>query len=158
MNITKEGIELIKHFESCKLNPYFDTRGIPTIGWGNTYYANGIKVKITDKAISQKEADDLLLIIIGKFIGEVKPLIKAQLSDNQFSAIISLVYNIGVANFKSSTLLKLLNKKPLDPKVIEEWNKWNKSNGEVLKGLQRRRASESHLYKYGELNFYEDLI
>lgn len=166
MNVNKAGLDLIKHFESCKLKPYFDSKGVPTIGWGNTRYENGKKVTINDPVITQKRADELFLTIVGKFIGEVKSLLKVELADNQFSALVSFAYNVGSdidldtipEGLGDSTLLKLINKNPQNPKIKDEWLKWNKSGGKVIKGLSRRRASEYHLFKYGELNFYEEVI
>lgn len=145
MQLNNNGIQLIKEFEGCVLNAYLDSVKVPTIGFGATFYENGTKVKLEDK-INSKQADDLLVYHLNLFTNKVKPLIKTILNDNQFSALVSFAFNLGIGNLKSSTLLKKLNINPNDLSIKEEFLKWNKANSIVLKGLTRRRQAESNLY------------
>lgn len=142
--IGKEGIALIKAFEGCKLTAYKDAIGIPTIGWGNTQYENGVKVKIGDK-ITQERADELFLLIVSKFIQGVNQRVQP-VNQNQFDALVSFAYNVGLGNLEKSTLLKKVNKNPNDPTISTEFLKWNKAGGKVLLGLTRRRKAEAALY------------
>jgi len=145
MNVSIKCINLIKHFEGCKLIAYKCPAGIPTIGYGNTYYKDGSKVKLGDQ-ITQEQADELLLIILEDFIESVQHLVKAPINQNQFDSLVSFVYNVGSGNFQKSTLLKKVNLNPADASINLEFMKWNKAKGIVLKGLTRRRQAESDLY------------
>jgi len=146
MEVNKAGKDLIKQFEGCKLKAYKCPAGLDTIGYGNTWYPDGTKVKPGD-VITQERANELLDIIVEDFAKKVKPLIKQNLTDNNFSALISFAYNVGVGNLKSSTLLKKVNANPKDPSIKAEFNKWTKANNVVLKGLVRRREAEAKLYE-----------
>jgi lysozyme len=76
----------------------------------------------------------------------VSRYVKSKINSNQFSALVSFAFNLGVGNLAKSTLLKLVNKNPSDPAINLEFMKWNKANGKVLAGLTRRRQAESELY------------
>lgn len=152
MNISDNGVELIKKHESFRNNVYLCPAGIPTIGYGNTYYENGRKVKMSDPAISKKEGLKLLKTIVKQFEDGVNELVEVELNQNQFDAIVSFVYNVGLSAFKNSTLLKRINNNPFDEDIKYQFSRWNKSNGKVLKGLKKRRNSESYLYFTEEEN------
>ena len=132
-------------FEGLRLESYLCPAKIPTIGWGNTYYESGRKVKLGE-TITKERADALFLWVANSFATQVKSLLKVQLNENQFSALVSFAYNIGVANLRSSTLLKLVNVNPNDPKIFEQFLRWNKAGGKELAGLTRRRQAEGNLY------------
>lgn len=140
-----KGYELIKKYEGCQLKAYLCPAKIPTIGYGNTMYENGTKVKIGDE-ITQQRAEELLQYIGKYFENEIKKLVTCKLSDNQFGALLSFTYNLGVGNLRVSTLLKKINTNPADPTIKDEFLKWNKAGGKVLAGLTKRRQSESDLY------------
>ena len=147
MKTSESGKDFIKRFESISLKPYLDIIGVPTIGYGNTYYEDGKKVTIHDKPITLKKANDLFDFILSKdFEIPVNKLLKKNISQNQFDAIISLAYNIGISNFKSSTLLRKINENPDDKTIHLEFLKWNKSGGKVVNGLTRRRMEESLVF------------
>ena len=80
------------------------------------------------------------------FSEKVKPLIKSAVNENQFSALVSFAYNVGVGALSKSTLLKKVNANHEDISIATEFAKWNKAGGKVLKGLESRRAAESALY------------
>lgn len=145
MKIDTTGANLIKQFEGCKLKAYLDSVKVPTIGWGNTQYENGSKVKLGD-TITQERADELFLLIVAKFEDGVTKLLRWQITQNKFNALVSFAYNVGLGNLGKSTLLKKVNANPSDPSILAEFAKWNKAGGKVLLGLTRRRKAESDLY------------
>jgi len=146
MRVSKAGIDLIKKFEGFKSRPYLCPAKIPTIGWGNTTYPNGQKVKLSDPPINESVANDLLTNILDKFEKGVVKLVKSKINQNQFDALVSFAFNVGLGNFGKSTLLKKVNINPVDPTIRSEFARWNKSGGKVLIGLTRRREAESNLY------------
>jgi lysozyme len=144
MKITNEGLELIKQAESFKPLPYLCPAKVPTIGYGSTFYSDGTKVSMNDKAISKELATELLIEVASEFGSKL--LFKKTLTDNQYSACVSLAYNIGVGAFNGSTLLKKININPNDETIFDEFLKWNKAGGKVLQGLVIRRNKEARLY------------
>jgi lysozyme len=149
MKITKTGIagiELIKTFEGFKSAPYKCPAGIPTIGYGATFYPNGKKVTMTDKALSETESVELLKHMLVSFEKYVDSYCRDDINQNQFDALVSFAYNLGPANLKSSTLLKKVNANPEDETIKLEFMKWVKAGGKTLKGLVARREAESKLY------------
>lgn len=145
MNLNEAGKNLIKSFEGCKLKAYKCPAGLNTIGFGSTFYPDGTKVKEGD-VITKERADELFDAIADDFVKKVKPLIKKELSDNNFSALVSFAYNAGVGNLKNSTLLKKVNANPNDETIRAEFMKWVRANNKVLAGLERRRKAEADLY------------
>jgi len=149
MKITKTGaagIELIKTFEGFKSAPYKCPAGIPTIGYGATFYPNGKKVTMTDKALTETESVELLKHMLVSFEKYVDSYCRDDINQNQFDALVSFAYNLGPANLKSSTLLKKVNTNPADESIKLEFMKWVKAGGKTLKGLVARREAESKLY------------
>ena len=146
MKISNNGINLIKHFEGLSLKPYLDVVNIPTIGYGSTYYRDGKKVTLNDKPISQDEANSLLEHIANRdFADKIFPYIKVKVTQNQFDAMVSLAYNIGVGNFSKSTLLKKVNAGDF-VSASNEFLRWNKAGGKELLGLTKRREREKQLF------------
>lgn len=145
MIISSKLRELVKHFEGCKLTSYVCSAGHNTIGYGNTFYENGVKVKPGDK-ITQQRAEELLDVILIKFVQQTNELIKSNVNQNQRDALTDFAYNCGVGNLRSSTLLKKVNANPNDKTIRDEFMKWNKGGGKVLNGLTRRREAEANLY------------
>jgi lysozyme len=141
----KEAIELIKHFEGCKLVAYQCSAKIWTIGFGSTFYENGAKVKQGD-TITQARAESLLLITANKFAVEVRKLVKSNLNEKQMAALISFAFNLGMGALQKSTLLKLVNSNPSSPQIRNEFMKWVNAGGKPLNGLIRRRKAEADLY------------
>jgi len=135
-------IDLIKKYEGCKLQAYLCPAKIPTIGYGATFYADGTKVKIGD-TITQKQADELLTIIVKKFADGVDKLVKTNITANMRASLISLAYNIGIGNFSDSTVLKKVNINPNDTTIANNFRAWNKGGGKVLTGLENRREEEA---------------
>ncbi len=149
MKITKASnnlIELIKKFEGFSAKPYLCPAKVATIGYGNTFYANGEKVKLTDIAISEIQAVDLLKDTLKQYEKAVDSYCRDDINQNQFDALVDFAYNCGNGNLKSSTLLKKVNANPNDITIGLEFAKWNKGGGKILNGLVKRRAAESELY------------
>jgi lysozyme len=149
MKITKASnnlIELIKKFEGFSAKPYLCPAKVVTIGYGNTFYANGEKVKLTDAPINELQAVELLKQTLGQYEKAVDSYCRDDINQNQFDALVDFAYNCGNGNLKSSTLLKKVNANPNDITIGLEFAKWNKGGGKILNGLVKRRAAESELY------------
>lgn len=146
MNTGKKGLELIKKYEGFYSKPYLDPIGIPTIGYGATYYPNKVKVTMADKSLTEKEASDLLIKMLKVYENQVALLVKKPINQNQFDALVSFTYNLGATNLGKSTLLKKVNNNPHDPTICQEFEKWNRAGGKVLNGLIKRRKDEADLY------------
>lgn len=145
LDIGTKGLDLIKSFEGLRLSPYYDTVGVATIGYGTTIYDNGSRVKITDPSISEERATALLHFGLKSAISAVNNSVTTILTQNQFDALCCFVYNVGSGNFKSSTLLKVING-AVDGDVAAQLLRWNKAGGVESKGLTRRRQAEIDLY------------
>jgi lysozyme len=145
MKVNADGYALLKKFEGCVLKSYKCPAGVWTIGFGNTFYEDGTKVKEGD-VITQQRADELAKYIVEQFATSIRAMIKQPLNENQFSACVSLAYNIGTGGFKKSSVLRKLNVNPTDPTIADSFRLWNKGGGVVLKGLVRRREAEIALY------------
>lgn len=139
MKISNNGIDLIKQFEGCRLTAYQDSVGVWTIGYGHT---KGVK---NGDSITQAQADAFLRDDVQVAESDVTRLVKVTLSQNQFDALVSFTYNLGVRSLSTSTLLRKLNAG--DTKgAADEFLRWNKAGGKVLNGLTRRREAEQSLF------------
>ena len=141
MKLDESGYSELHKREGLRTKPYLDTRGIPTISLGVTYYPNGRKVTMQDKPITKIEAERLGKVIADRLDSEATALIKSKVNQNQFNALVSIAYNIGINGFKSSSFLKLVNKNPNDPKIKDAIMLWTKN-----KELIGRRKKEVELY------------
>ena len=146
MEINKAGKDLIKRFEGCKLKAYKCPANVWTIGFGNTFYEDGTKVKEGD-VITQERADQLFDVIISDFVRMTDALVKSNVTENNFSALVSFTFNVGTGNLSKSTLLRKVNANPKDPSIRAEFMKWTRANNVVLRGLVRRREAEAKLYE-----------
>jgi len=149
MKITKTGkagLDMIKSFEGFRAAPYKCSAGVPTIGYGATFYPGGKKVTMTDAAITEEQAVELLANMLVSFEKYVDSYCVDTITQNQFDALVSFAYNLGPSNLKSSTLLKKVNANPADESIRLEFMKWVKAGGKTLKGLVRRREAEANLY------------
>lgn len=144
--ISNDGILQIKKFEGYSEIPYKCPASVVAIGYGSTTYEDGKPVSLSDPPITKKAANVLFLKKIRKLEKQVNRLLKTNISQNQFDALVSLTYNIGIGSFKKSNLLKLVNLNPNDPEIAVEFLKWTKVKGKVQKGLENRRIVEIDLY------------
>ena len=139
MRINREGLDLIRKFEGFRGTAYVCPAGIWTIGYGHTK-----KVK-PGQRVTETEADALLLADVAAAEDAVKKFVCVGLNENQFSALVSFVFNVGAGNFKNSTLLRLLNYGKYDL-VPEQFRRWVYVGKEKSRGLQRRREAEADLW------------
>lgn len=157
--MTDEGLRLLKELEGFRDKAYKCAGGVWTVGYGNTRYEDGRKVKEGD-VVTKEEAERLLLYSVLEFENAIKIAFK----DNKtvlppvcISALTLLAYNIGITAFFKSTLYKVLRKDANDLKGIErQWLRWNKAGGKVLVGLSKRREQEYDMYRRGILSRYTD--
>lgn len=150
MKTSKRGIDFIKGFEKLSLTAYAATadekkRNIWTIGYGNTRWHNGTPVKEGDTLPNEWFAEELLTLDLVQREAAVNESVKVPINQNQFDALISLCYNIGISAFRKSTLIKKLNKKDYQG-AADQFLLWNKQSGKVLNGLVRRRKEERDIF------------
>lgn len=132
--------QAIKTAEGLRLTAYIDTGGVWTIGYGHT--GSNVREGLT---IPLSEAERLLTRDLRVAEGHVNDAVKVKLTQNQFDALVSFVYNVGGGAFRSSTLLKLLNAGDYDG-AANQLPRWNKDNGKVVNGLTNRRREERELF------------
>ena len=140
MNISNEGISLIKKFEGCELEAYYDAVDVLTIAYGRT---KGVKAGDT---CTQEQADAWLEEELHEYSGYVNDAVKVDLEQNQFDALVAWTYNLGPTNLNKSSMLVEINNKNWD-EVPHQIKRWNKAGGKVLEGLVRRREAEALLFE-----------
>lgn len=147
MKTNESGLSLIKSFEGLRLKAYKCPAGVWTIGYGHT----GKDVK-PGMIITEEQAEQLLRQDLERFEKGVDDLVEVDINENQYSALVSLAYNIGLGNFKKSTLLKLINKGNQNEleAVHSQFKRWVWAGSQILPGLQRRREAEFDLYSTPE--------
>lgn len=149
MKYSKKAVELIKKWEGKYLTSYLCPANVWTIGWGSIMYKDGSKVR-RGQIITDAVAEDLLLWEIEKKTKQLN-MMDLEVNQNQFDAIVSFTYNVGIGAFRRSTLLRLIKTDPNDLIIISaEFLKWNKirKNGRLVvsNGLNNRRKDEIELY------------
>lgn len=140
----RNGIELVKSYEGLQLKAYLCPANVWTIGYGNTFYEDGTKVKEGDE-ITVERAEELLEFVYDKFEFEVVEMLKVHITENQLGALVSFAFNLGSGALKKSTLLKLVNVQDFSG-AADEFLKWTRAGGKVLNGLVRRRSAERDLF------------
>ena len=143
MNISDEGLSLLKHFEGCELNAYRCSADVLTIGYGHT------KGVTEGMVITEEEAETMLSDEMEEYEGYINDKVTVPLNQDQFDAMVCWVYNLGSGNLASSTLLQVLNEEEYGD-VPFQMKRWNKAGGKVLLGLQRRRDAEAALFSGDE--------
>lgn len=142
MELSRAGLDIIKRSEGLRLRAYkaVSTETHYTIGYGH-YGPDVGKTQV----ITEVEAENLLKKDVARFVAAVNKLVKVPLNQNQFDALVSFTYNVGESALEKSTLLKYLNEKEYDL-AAKEFDRWNKSGGQVLLGLVNRRNEEQALF------------
>lgn len=140
MQIPREAVDLIKQFEGCRLKSYRCPAGIWTIGYGNT----GPDV-VEGLVWTQDQADTCLVARLDDFAHDVDIVLTRTATHGQFGAMVSLAYNIGIGNFRKSSVLREHNTGN-ERAAADAFLMWNKGGGQVLPGLVTRRASERAMY------------
>lgn len=139
MKASVDAYELIKQFEGLRLEAYLCPAGIWTIGYGHT---SGVS---PNPFITIQEADEYLHRDVAAIEMQLNKL-NLSLRQCQWDAIVSFVFNVGIGNFKASTLLAKIRINPDDNSIIDEFLRWVYANGKVMRGLQKRRLTEMKLY------------
>lgn len=139
MKASVDAYELIKQSEGLRLEAYLCPAGIWTIGYGHT---SGVS---PNSFITIQEADEYLHRDVATIEMQLNKL-NLSLRQCQWDAIVSFVFNVGIGNFKASTLLAKIRINPDDNSIIDEFLRWVYANGKVIRGLQKRRLTEMKLY------------
>jgi lysozyme len=139
-HINTAGLTLIRNFEGCRLQAYDDGTGVWTIGFGHT--GSGVRPGLT---WTQDQADQALLDDLAVYEKGVNDLISRNLSSNQFSALVSFAYNVGLGALGNSTLLRLLNAGDIAG-AADQFLRWDSPGTNVQAGLDRRRKAERALF------------
>lgn len=150
-NYSKPSDDFINYLIECeglKFKAYLDTGSIPTIGIGTAIDTKEEEYLLT-KTITKQEAIDLALKDLKECINFVKKVVKQQLTENQFFALVDFCYNAGIGSFQKSTLLKLVNLNPNNHLIEQEFMKWIYVNGKKINGLVNRCTKRSALYFKG---------
>ncbi len=143
MNLSLAGLAQLKQFEGLRLQPYKDAAGLWTIGYGHLVKPGEWWDSITEAQAAQLLADDA-----GTAEDAVNSLVKVPLTQPQFDALVSFVYNVGVGAFRRSTLLRLLNAGDYAG-AAGQFPLWRKAGGQVVAGLVNRRAAEVAMFASG---------
>jgi lysozyme len=144
-HITEVGLRLIEAFEAFMPTPYLCPAGYWTIGYGHLLVGDRAS---WPTSISQEEAEALLEADVRKAEGAVLRLIRVPLSNEQFDALVSFTFNLGGGALQRSRLRSMVNRED-HTEVPEEFLRWVRAGGKVLRGLVRRRAAEGRLYGTG---------
>ncbi len=139
MTASIKAYDLIKRFEGLRLEAYHCPGGVLTIGYGHT---KGVRPEMK---ITADEAEAFLKSDIAVIESQLTTL-HLNLTQNQYDALVSFIFNVGFSNFKQSALLTKLRINPNDDTIMDEFLRWVHAGGKVLLGLQRRRLAEMKLY------------
>lgn len=138
--------ELCRRFEGFRAKPYLCPAGIPTIGYGSTYYSDGRKVQLIDRPIDEPAARALLMSELehtyAPGVRRLCPGLEAD--EGKFNAIVDFVYNLGVGRLQTSTLRRKINAQDWEG-AKEQLMLWTRGGGKVLPGLVKRRQAECAL-------------
>ena len=145
MKTSDKGLVLIKSFEGFSARPYLCPAGIPTIGYGATYYPDGRRVTMQNKPVSEVDATDMLRSMLTRYEAGVSRYVQVPLTQGQFDALVSFAYNVGLSALKNSTLLRVLNARDYAG-AAAQFARWNRAGGKVLPGLTRRREAERVMF------------
>ena len=145
MNVSYKCVNMIKHHEGFVRKPYQDPIGLWTVGVGHLIGDGKILPKEWNKEFTDEEIDQILCEDLERFEIGIQRLTKVNLSQGQFDALVSFSFNVGLGNYQSSTLRAKLNRGDYEGASNEFW-KWRRAGGKILKGLVKRRADEKALF------------
>lgn len=140
MKLSAKGKHMIQEFEGLRLTAYKCSANVWTIGYGH------IKDVKSDMTITEEKANKLLDQDLNNFIIGVNHLLKVKVNQNQFDALVSFAFNLGLGALSNSTLLKKVNRKDFDGASLE-FHKWRYANGKEVQGLLNRRLKEQELFE-----------
>lgn len=146
MTPSEKCLQLIRACEGFIAKPYRCPAGVPTIGYGSTRYEDGRPVSMSDPAITEKRAQELVLATLSKeYVPAVLRYVTVKLNQGQFDALVDFAYNCGAQNLRNSTLLKKVNAGDFSG-AAAEFPKWVNAGGKKLPGLVKRRELERKLF------------
>lgn len=158
MEMSEHGRNLLMQWEGFKMQVYKDSAGLPTIGVGHLLtpgeHSSG-RISINGDAVvyggglTEPQVQDLLAQDLGRFVEALTECVSVTLEQNQFDALVSFCFNVGIENFKKSTLLKILNTGGFAD-VPDELRRWTSAGGARVPGLVNRRENEIKLW-FGEV-------
>lgn len=153
ISVNDKCIALIQSFEGLELKPYHGAADRPdvfTIGYGTIQYPpdylQGRRVSLNDPPITEALALQFLQYEVSQRAEAIADLLRNDLAPNQFGALVSFAYNLGLGSLKESTLRLKVNADPSDPVIRDEFMRWVFANGKPVEGLRRRRQAEADLY------------
>lgn len=141
MDALLRALVIARTFEGCRLTPYLDPAGIPSIGYGTTHYEDGTAVTLADPAISQARAESLLMNDMRRALISTLKLCPGAVTASQQAALADFCYNLGAGRLSASTLRRRVNAG--DPQAAGEFAKWIYGGGSRLNGLVARRQAEA---------------
>ena len=138
-------MRLCRHFEGLYLKPYLCSAGVPTIGYGATFYEDGTRVTLADPPITRERAEALLRWHVTRhFLPPTARLCPGADTPGRIASLCDFAFNVGLGNLRASTLRRRVNEGLWD-EVPAQFMRWNKAGGRVLRGLTRRRQAEVDL-------------
>ena len=146
MTPSKNCIDLIKKFEGFRSESYQDSVGVWTVGYGSTMWPDGKKVQPGQRMTIQEAEAVMTWELTRKGKEILSGLPTTIINQNQYDALVSFAYNLGVGALLKSTLFKKLKVNPNDPSIRTEFMRWVNAGGKRLTGLVRRREAEANLY------------
>jgi lysozyme len=149
VEISNTGLDLIKQFEGFRSSPYLDTGNTPSIGFGTILYPDGKPVTMEDPPITESQALEYLQYNVNQKCDSINKIVTTSLNQNQFDALCSFAYNLGINALRNSTLLKLVNQGDFKA-ASQQFLSWDHSGGIVIPGLERRRIAEQQLFTQGD--------
>jgi lysozyme len=144
MTLSDAGLRLIKEFEGLRTEAYRCPAGVWTIGFGTT---RGVK---PGQVITEDEAEAMLRADVERFAQGVSERIQVPVTQGMYDSLVSFSYNVGLAAFSKSTLLRLLNQSKYDL-AASEFSRWTRGGGRILPGLVKRRAAERALFESSDV-------
>jgi len=146
--LSQDGLVRLKRLEGFRSIPYADAAGVPTIGYGATYYPGGVKVTMSDPPISEAKAGEMLASMVKTYADAINACVKTPLTQAMFDALVLFAYNVGIEGARKSTLVSLINSGAYVA-AASQFARWNKAGGKEVAGLTRRREEERALFLSG---------
>ena len=148
-NLSAEGMAFIQSWEKLRLKPYLDSGGVPTIGYGMTYYPDsGQRVTLQDKPLTPEQATAQHKLALRRYEAAVNRYVQVSINQPQFDELVSLAYNIGAEALRQSTLLRRLNQGNYSA-ASAQFGRWVYDNGRREPGLVNRRLDERAMFDRG---------
>ena len=145
MTISPDGLKLLREHEGVRKDVYLDPIGLPTGGVGHLLKGDEIEKFPVGTILSDEQVDEWLRQDVREAEEAVERLVSARLTQNQFDALVSFVFNVGSGNFERSQLRRLLNAGKVDL-AAQQFNRWVFAGGRRFRGLERRRGDEAELF------------